>query len=47
MKNLEITDLKSKVEQADKVADDYRQKFEALKKDMVSLKRQIDQGKEA
>lgn len=46
-KQLEITDLQSKCQNSMQLAEDYKVKFDLLKKDMVQLKRQIDQDKEA
>ena len=45
-KQLEITSLQTKLKQAQDSTSDYMSKFELLKKDMVQLKRQIDQEKE-
>ena len=45
-RQLEITELQSKVKTANEAAEDYREKFEQVKKDMVMLKRQIDKDKE-
>lgn len=45
-RQLEIGELQSKVKSANEVAEDYRKKFEQVKKDMIQLKRQIDKEKE-
>lgn len=46
LKQLEIVELESKVKAAVEQRDDYRDKFEQIKRDMIGLKRQIDQEKE-
>jgi hypothetical protein len=38
--------LQSKVKTANEVAEDYKKKFEQVKRDMIQLKRQIDKEKE-
>jgi peptidoglycan hydrolase CwlO-like protein len=43
---LEIGELQSKVKSANEIAEDYKKKFEQVKKDMIQLKRQIDKEKE-
>jgi len=45
-KNLEIIDLETKVKKANETRDDYRGRYEQVKRDMVNLKRQIDREKE-
>lgn len=45
-KQLEIIELESKVKSAVEQRDDYREKFDQIKRDMIGLKRQIDQEKE-
>lgn len=46
-KQLEITEMHSRVKAASTAAEDYKNKFEQLKRDMITLKKQIDLGKEA
>ena len=46
-KQIEIVDLESKVKNAQEASQSYATKYEQLKKDMVSLKRQMDREKEA
>ena len=38
-KNIAIAELQTKVKSANAVADEYKQKFEAIKREMVSLKK--------
>lgn len=45
-KQLEIVELESRVKAATESRDDYRNKYDQIKKDMVALKRQIDLDKE-
>lgn len=45
-RQLEISELQSKVKSANELAEDYRKKFEQVKRDMIQLKRQIDKDKE-
>lgn len=45
-KQLEISDLNSKIKQANMQVEDYKFKFDQLKRDMITLKRQIDKDKE-
>jgi peptidoglycan hydrolase CwlO-like protein len=45
-RQLEITDMQSKVKSATEMAEDYKKKFEQVKRDMIQLKRQIDKDKE-
>ena len=45
-KNLEIVDLETKVKKANESRDDYKGRYEQVKRDMVNLKRQIDRKKE-
>ena len=45
-KQLEIIELESKVKAAMEQRDDYKEKFDQIKRDMIGLKRQIDQEKE-
>jgi len=43
---VDIVELESKVMRAVEERDDYRSKFEKVKKDMIVLKKQIDKEKE-
>jgi peptidoglycan hydrolase CwlO-like protein len=45
-RQLEISELQSKVKSANELAEDYKKKFEQVKRDMIQLKRQIDKDKE-
>ncbi len=45
-KQLELVEMQTKVKTANSVAEEFKLKFEQLKKDMVMLKRKIDQDKE-
>lgn len=45
-RQLEIGELQSKVKSANENAEDYKKKFEQVKRDMIQLKRQIDKEKE-
>ena len=45
-RQLEITELQTKVKSANQIAEEYMKKFEQVKRDMVQLKRQIDKEKE-
>jgi len=45
-RQLEIGELQSKVKSANEIAEDYKKKFEQVKRDMIQLKRQIDKEKE-
>ena len=45
-RQLEIGELQSKVKSANEMAEDYKKKFEQVKRDMIQLKRQIDKEKE-
>ena len=45
-RQLEISELQSKVKSANELAEDYNKKFEQVKRDMIQLKRQIDKDKE-
>ena len=45
-KQLEVVDLESKVKTAEAARDDFRARYEQVKKDMVALKKQIDKEKE-
>jgi peptidoglycan hydrolase CwlO-like protein len=38
-RQLEITDMQSKVKSATEMAEDYKKKFEQVKRDMIQLKR--------
>ena len=46
-KQIEIVELESKVSKANSDRDEYKTKYEQIKKDMIDLKRQIDKEKEA
>ena len=45
-KQLEIVEMESKVKVAFEQRDDFRMKYEGVKKDMIALKRQLDLEKE-
>lgn len=45
-KNIEICNLQTQVQLANQKAEESQTKFEKLKKEMIGLKKQIDQGKE-
>lgn len=45
-KQIEIVDLESKLAKSNEDRDEYRVKFERVKKDMILLKKQIDHEKE-
>lgn len=45
-KQLELVEMQTKVKTANGIAEEFKLKFEQLKKDMVMLKRKIDQDKE-
>ena len=46
-KQLEIVELETKVKQAMEGREEFRAKYDQVKKDMITLKRQIDNEKEA
>lgn len=45
-KQLEIVELESKVKNSNEARDEYKAKYDQVKKDMIGLKRKIDQEKE-
>ena len=45
-KSIEVVELETKVNNANEQRDDFRHKYEQLKKDMVLMKKQIDREKE-
>ena len=45
-KTIEIVELETKVNTANEHRDEYRAKFEKVKKDMIQFKKEIDKGKE-
>ena len=45
-KQIEVVEMETKVQRANEARDDYKVKFEKVKKDMIALKKQIDQEKE-
>ena len=45
-KQIEVVEMETKVQRANESRDEYRAKFERVKKDMIALKKQIDQEKE-
>ena len=45
-KQLEIVELESKVKASNEQRDEYRERYDAIKKDMIGLKRQMDLQKE-
>ena len=45
-KQIEIVELESRVNSANEQRDEFRQKFEKVKQDMIALKKQIDKEKE-
>lgn len=45
-KSIEVVELETKVNNANEQRDDFRNKYEQLKKDMVLMKKQIDREKE-
>ena len=45
-KSIEVVELETKVNTANEQRDDYRAKYEQLKRDMVLMKKQIDREKE-
>jgi len=45
-KQIEIVDLESKLARANEEREQLNQKYEKVKKDMIALKKQIDQDKE-
>ena len=44
---LELAEMESHVKNSDKARDEYRTRYENIKKDMVLLKKQIDQDKQS
>lgn len=44
-KNMEILELESKVKQTNEQKEDYKKKFEQIRKDMITLKKSIDKEK--
>jgi centrosomal protein CEP120 len=45
-KSIEVVELESRFAQATEQKEEFKQKFEKVKKDMIALKRQIDTDKE-
>lgn len=45
-KTIEIVELETKVNTANEHRDEYKAKFEKVKKDMIQFKKEIDRGKE-
>ena len=45
-KSIEVVELETKVHMANEQKDDFKYKYEKVKKDLVSFKRQIDSEKE-
>lgn len=45
-KQIEVVEMETKVQRANESRDEYRGKFEKVKKDMIALKKQIDREKE-
>ena len=45
-KSIEVVEMESKLAQAHEQRDEYKAKFEKVKKDMIALKKQIDEDKE-
>ena len=45
-KQIQIVELESKIAKANEDKDEYKSKFEKVKKDMIALKKQIDNEKE-
>lgn len=45
-KNVELVEMESRLKQANEVKEDYRKKFETMKKDLIVLKKTIDKEKE-
>jgi len=45
MKNLEIIELENKIKAANEARDDFKKKFEQVKRDMIALKKNIDKDK--
>ena len=45
-KSIDCVELETKVANANEQREEYKQKFENIKKDMIALKRQIDKEKE-
>lgn len=45
-KQIEVVEMETKVQRANEARDEYKAKFEKVKKDMIALKKQIDQEKE-
>jgi hypothetical protein len=43
---VEIVELESKVKASNEQRDEYRERYDAIKKDMIGLKRQMDLQKE-
>ena len=45
-KTIEVVELETRVANAQEQRDEYKEKFENVKKDMIALKKQIDREKE-
>jgi hypothetical protein len=45
-RQLEIGELQTKIKTSAAIADDFKSKFEQVKRDMIQMKRQIDKDKE-
>ena len=45
-KQIELVEMESRIERISKERDDYQSKYENVKKDIVSMKRQLDKEKE-
>ena len=45
-KSIEVVEMESRLAQAHEQRDEFKAKFEKIKKDMITLKRQIDDDKE-
>jgi hypothetical protein len=45
-KSIEVIEAETKIVNATEQKEDYKQKFDNVKKDMIALKRQLDREKE-